>query len=338
MDDFYVNTLHQSKNEWAANLLNILTPLVIEGMKSIFNESVELCKGNDQQSKYLMTFQNFIKRIPKWNPAIVETERKRIVDKSGCAFLEDLITCIHIIHLKLLSAIRVGQKQKKIDINIPKLDDFIHKVYIHAARKIYSNVYLFELEIPPLQVQKNQRELELLIQEAILNSIRESIPVEALLRAYMDESEEVIVKEEIKEIVKEKDVSDEDKVKAAATAANKTEIITETKNDAPAAVPALESSESLMDMMNKSTDAPITNPTSSSSSSSEVDPFPELNVVTETLASKPTENANDYERIKISDETVDLGAFDVHVIDPAPVQEDLSLKLENFIDDIEILA
>jgi hypothetical protein len=93
-----------------------------------------------------------------------------------------------------------------------------------------------------------------------------------------------------------------------------------------------------MDMMNKSTDAPITIPTSSSSSSSEVDPFPELNIVTETLASKPTENANDYERIKISDETVDLGAFDVHVIDPAPVQEDLSLKLENFIDDIEILA
>ena len=26
---------------------------------------------------------------------------------------------------------RVGQKQKKIDISVPKLDDFIHKTYIN---------------------------------------------------------------------------------------------------------------------------------------------------------------------------------------------------------------
>jgi len=336
MDDFYVNTLHQSKNEWAANLLNILTPLIVEGMKSIFNESVELCNSNDQQSKYLMTFQNFIKRIPKWNPSIVETERKRIMEKSGCAYLEDLITCIHIIHLKLLSAIRVGQKQKKIDIVIPKLDDFIHKVYIHAARKIYSNVYLFELGIPPLQVQKNQRELELLVQEAILNSIRESIPVEALLRAYMDESEEVVVKEEIKEIVKEKDLSDEEKTKATTESTEKkTEVISEVKPVTPA---ALESNDSLMDLMNSSS-VSATAAATPSSSSTELEAFPELSVVTEPAAPKVADNY-DYnpDRIKISDEAADLGALDVHVIDPAPVQEDLALNLDSFIDDIEILA
>lgn len=74
--------------------------------------------------------------------------------KSGCSYLEDLVTCVHIIQLKVLTAMRVGQKQKKIDINIPKLDDFIHKAYINVARKVYKNVYLFELGIPPLQTQK----------------------------------------------------------------------------------------------------------------------------------------------------------------------------------------
>jgi hypothetical protein len=39
-------------------------------------------------------------------------------------------------------------------------------------------------------VQKNNRELEMIIQEAILVSIRDSIPTEAIIRAYMDESEE----------------------------------------------------------------------------------------------------------------------------------------------------
>jgi hypothetical protein len=49
------------------------------------------------------------------------------------------------------------------------------------------NVYLFEKNINPLQVQKNNRELEVIIQESILTAIRESIPTEAIIRAYMEE-------------------------------------------------------------------------------------------------------------------------------------------------------
>ena len=177
MDDFNVGSLHESKNEWGARLLTIMTPLIIEGLRSIFEEAHKLCRDNNEMDKYLMTFQNFISRIPKWNPNIIENERKRICDRSGCGYLEDLITCVHIIQLKLLTAMRSGNKQKKIDINIPKLDDFIHKAYVHVARKIYKNVYLFEIDIPPLQIQKNHRELEIIVQECILNAVRESIPV-----------------------------------------------------------------------------------------------------------------------------------------------------------------
>jgi hypothetical protein len=135
-----------------------------------------------------MTFQNLLSRIPKWNLIIVEEERKRIIERSGCNYLEDLITCVHIIQLKVLTCIRVGNKQKQIDISIPKLDNFIHKVYIHVARKLYLNIYLFENNITPLQAQKNNRELEIIVQECILTTIRESIPTEDIIRAYMDES------------------------------------------------------------------------------------------------------------------------------------------------------
>ena len=199
MDDFNVSSLHESKNEWVSRLINIFTPLIIEGYKSIFNEALQLCKQNNEMDKYLMTFQNFISRVPKWNTAIIEQERKRIHDKSCCGYLEDLITCVHIIQLKILTSMRTGNKQKKINITIPKLDEFIHKIYINAARKLYKNVYLFEINIPPLQIQKYQRELELIVQECILITIRESIPVESILRAYMDETIEEEVIEEIKE-------------------------------------------------------------------------------------------------------------------------------------------
>jgi hypothetical protein len=206
MDDFNISSLHESKNEWCARLITILTPFVIEGYKSIFDESYKLCKDNNEINKYLMTFQNFISRVPKWNHSIIEHEKKRICDKSGCSYLEDLVTCVHIIQLKILTSIRVGNKQKRIDISIPKLDEFIHKIYINVARKLYKNVYLFEINISPLQIQKHNREMETIVQECILNTIRDSIPVETILKAYMDETLEEEVIEEIKEQIVDEDI------------------------------------------------------------------------------------------------------------------------------------
>ena len=198
MDDFSVSSLSESKNEWCARLLNTLTPSIFQGLKSIFDEAYKLCQDNREIDKYLMTFQNFLTRVPKWNQTIIDTEKNRIIQTSGCTYLEELITAVHIIQLKSLTCVRVGSKQKKIDIDVPSVSDFVHKIYIHVARKIYTNIYLFEKGIQPLQIQKNTREVEIMIKECILNTIRDSVPVESILRAYMDETEEQDV--EVKEV------------------------------------------------------------------------------------------------------------------------------------------
>lgn len=216
MDDFVIANLHESRNEWCARLVSILTPMVADGINSVFDEAWKMCKDNNEESKYLMTFQNLLSRIPKWNSVIIENECKRIIDKSGCTYLEDLITCVHIIQLKVLTCIRVGNKQKKIDISIPKLNNFVHRVYINTARKIFSNIYLFEKKIHDLQKQKNMREFEIIIQECILVAIRESIPTESIIRAYMDENEEheeEITVEPVEETKTEENPKTEENVK-----------------------------------------------------------------------------------------------------------------------------
>jgi hypothetical protein len=310
MDDFNVSSLHESKNEWGARLLTILTPLIIEGFKSIFDESYKLCCDNNETEKYLMTFQNFITRIPKWNSAIIETEKKRIIDRSGCSYLEELVTCIHIIQLKLLTAMRVGKKQKKIDINIPKLDDFIHKCYINVARKMYKNVYLFDLNCQPLQIQKNNRELELIIQECILNAVRDSIPLESILKAYMDETVEEDVIEEIKEQLFDNPIKSEKQsifegkgennislkfndVDSAISKSGKEELI-----EAPKTIERLEEISTLRNIQRK------------------------------------IEEEEDDEKLKISDEDVSLDSLDVQIISPQEIKLDTDL----LFDDIEILA
>ena len=237
MDDFVLSNLQESRNEWCSRLVSIFTPLILGGIRSIFNESWKLCLDNDEANKYLMTFQNLLSRIPKWNNVIIEEERKRIIERSGCNYLEDLITCVHIIQLKVLTCIRVGNKQKKIDISIPKLDSFIHKVYIHVARKTYANVYLFDKNVSPLQYQKNTREIETIIQESILISIRESIPTEAIIRAYMDES---IEQEEEVTIEKIEDEEPEPEPVAVADEEKPIDAHITKEEDIPAVVPVIQ--------------------------------------------------------------------------------------------------
>jgi hypothetical protein len=317
MDDFNISTLHESRNEWSARLISILTPLIIDGYKSILEEALKLCKENNEMDKYLMTFQNFISRVPKWNTTIIETEKKRICEKSGCAYLEDLITCVHIIQLKILTVMRVGQKQKKIDINIPKLDDFLHKVYINVARKIYKNVYLFELNVSPLQIQKYNRELEILVQESILNTLRESVPVEAILKAYMDETVEEDVVEEIKEEFFQEPVNNDNEnenTNANGNASGKLSF-----NDV----------DLVKDQFNK--EHQINAPKS-------IERLEELSEFRHNQRKLETDDDSDNDnvfqgKLQISNEDVNLDSLDVHVIG----EPELETLPDLVIDDIELL-
>jgi len=309
MDDFVISNLHESRNEWCSRLVSIFTPLVADGIRSIFNESWKLCMDNDEVNKYLMTFQNLLSRVPKWNNVIVEEERKRIIERSGCNYLEDLITCVHIIQLKVLTCIRVGNKQKKIDISIPKLDHFIHKIYINVARKVYMNVYLFEKNISPLQTQKNNRELETIIQECILTAIRESIPTEAIIRAYMDESveqEEEVTIENIEEPVESKSIID----------TNETKEPYKDEEELPSVVPSIQNidnedvitrltfndMDSMMDDDNtiKSVEAPKS-----------LERLEEISTSRAIQRKLEEDSDDDSDRIQIHTDMIDLSGFDI---------------------------
>ena len=138
MDDFNIAGLKDSGCVWSRQIVRILTPCIIEGINLIMSEAVKLCTETREYDKISKTFQNLLSRIPKWNTYIIRAECDKIIKTSGVGYLEELITCVHIIQLKVMTAIRAGQKQKKIDIDIPKLEDFVHKVYIQVARKAYT--------------------------------------------------------------------------------------------------------------------------------------------------------------------------------------------------------
>ena len=297
-----------------------------------------------------MTFQNFLSRVPKWNSTIIEQETQRIIDRSGCGYLADMLTCVHIIQLKILTCMRVGSKQKKVDIDVPPLNNFIHKVYVHCARKLYTNVYLFERGIPALTIQKNGRELEIIIKECILDSIRESIPLELILKTYMDETiedhTEIHIKEEI--VSQEAVEHPSSEVAAATPAANPihdasvTNAVIAAGGDPTSPFPSVESTN------NSST------PNNSTIKFNDIDSAIDMNNMEHSIHAPKTEDRLEQisnerylqrkmqeedddevsDRIQIGDD-VKLDLFDVQSIEDPP-------KTLNYdapeLDDIEVLA
>lgn len=341
MDDYSMASLQESRNEWCARLVHILTPLIIQGFRSIFKEANKLCVENEEGDKYLMTFQNFLSRVPKWNASIVETETKRIVDNSKCGYLEDLITCVHIIQLKSLTCMRVGNSHKKVDLNIPQLNEFVHKVYINVARKLYTNVYLFEQNIMPLNIQRNNRELELITKECILGTIRDNIPVEEILKVYMDESvEEDVQVEEKEEIISEEPVEEED------ASANEVEAVPSKAEPVASADEAVASTNEVGTEINIATPSipgaisfsDVDKAIDTNKQESEIVAPKDIEVLEKISADnhqrRKEEEAEEEaeEKLSIGDE-ITLTDLDVHSVVPSPQE----LKKEEVWDEIEIL-
>merc|ERR1712070_469407 len=128
--------LLETKNEYANQLISFLKKPLYEGIKSIYDESVEICKRNNENKMILKTFQDLLSRIPQWNQLIIDDECNRIIETSSCNWLDDLITAVFVSHTRVLS-ITNDKSNKKINLSIPTFDNFIHKVYIFIARQIW---------------------------------------------------------------------------------------------------------------------------------------------------------------------------------------------------------
>jgi hypothetical protein len=88
---------------------------------------------------------------------------------------------------------------------------------VNSARKLYSNVYIFEKGIHPLNVQRNNREFEIIVKESIFNTIRDNIPVEEMIKMYLEDSiEDVVEVTENEEVIKQEPIISEEAANISA--------------------------------------------------------------------------------------------------------------------------
>jgi len=184
-----LNQYIEIKNEYTIQLTNILTPLIFEGFQSIYKDISKISKSND----ILKMFQSCLQRIPKWDDKILNLEINRILNNSNSnLWLNDLIKATVKANIVLLTYNNNYQNNiLKIDpkfYNFITLNDFIHKLYIECAREFWNNPYLFFHEYNPIEIKKNQREVNNIIKECIKDTIRKFLPIKYILDIYLDDT------------------------------------------------------------------------------------------------------------------------------------------------------
>ena len=205
-----LNVYADAKTEYTRQLTQFSLPAFTGYFLKLLDE-IKASEVNPK--KLLLTFQSSLKDIPEWNQEKVQKETGHIIKDINCDYYDDLLSAVFVAHTKVLSAIRLTTKQKKLHITIPKVDHFLHHTLIECARILWSNVYLFSPNGSDIERQKSLRQIEQLIQDGILQSVRSMLPVKNILKEYLkdDDEEEEKDEDELKEKeMKEKEVKDEE--------------------------------------------------------------------------------------------------------------------------------
>jgi len=180
-----INFFIETKSEYTIQLVNVLTPLIYEGLQSIYTEAL---KTSDDSNNLLKVFQTFLNLVPKWNPETIKQETDRIMNNSkSYSWLPDLVKATIKANIIVLTYNSTKNKVDPKYYRDVKIEDFIHRVYIECAKELWNNPYLMYNQYPPIELKRNQRDTLNLIKEAIREGVRKSLPIKEILDVYLEE-------------------------------------------------------------------------------------------------------------------------------------------------------
>ena len=207
-----VGVYAEAKGEYTKQLCQFMLP----ALQQYFLDMLDDAKQKEPvATKVLLMFQQLLEGVPDWNVDKVQRETATLTAATHCDYLEELLTAVFIAHTKVLSAIRLTSRQKKLQITIPRLEHFLHRTFTECSRLLWSNIYLFSTTSPSIERQKNLRQIESILHDGIQQAIRGMLPVKNILREYLRDDEGEEEEEEAEEEKEEKETKEVKEVKEA---------------------------------------------------------------------------------------------------------------------------
>jgi hypothetical protein len=168
------------------NLARVLVPHVADGLWSIYDNAKTACERNQQPEKTLQTFQNLLTRIPQWSEDVLQKEVDRIGVASKCDYMDDLLLGVFVSYIRAFASLQqVESTHVNIEFDRPSLEKFIHEFYKSAARKSWSNAYMYKtIGVSSEQQARNRRDIESMLEASMSEVIDGFIPWRQISRAY----------------------------------------------------------------------------------------------------------------------------------------------------------
>jgi hypothetical protein len=178
-----ISTYSEARNEYLKQLSTWIVPFMIQHYRNLWNEAKKL--GGERRE--MVVFQEKCAEVPKWNQDIIDTNVNKLLDSCRCDYLEELMAAVFIAHTKVLISIRVSSKHKKLQITLPKLDHFLHRIFSECARSFWKSPFLFLDDQKPIEMQKNLIQAEALCSESIAMAVRSLLPIKNILNEYLSD-------------------------------------------------------------------------------------------------------------------------------------------------------
>jgi len=182
--DSVLSVYSDARAEYTKQLCMFLVPAYFQFYIELLEKAKQAMVA--EPKKVLWQFQTYLNEIHDWNMEKVNHEIHTIHTNCGCDYLEDLLTAVFIAHTKVLTAIRLSANNKKVEINVPKVEHFLFKVLCETAKLLWSSTYLFRDGIPGMERQQNYRSIEQILNEGILQAVRNLVPVKSILKDFMN--------------------------------------------------------------------------------------------------------------------------------------------------------
>lgn len=281
-----VATYSEARSEYTKQLATFIVPSIVAWFQTLWARN-----ASDRQ-RCLSAFQSECEEITRWNQDRINDEVRALLERSGCDYMEELMTAVFVAHTKVLTAVRLSTKQKKLSITVPKLDHFIHRVFKESARCFWKTPFLFMGDGGVVERQKNILQVEALASESITTAIRGLLPVKQILKDYLGDDEE--------------EVTDEPEVKPVETPA-----------EAPAEAPAVKSEVKPVDKSEVNSEVQAEKPEK-----------PENPDEVKLEVKEVTPEVKEVAAAKTDEKEIKPGNEEVPVPAPAPVQAPSIIKID----------
>lgn len=172
-----MEVLNDAERRFSAKLVAAMLPELVDTFWAIWEET----KKETKDRKFVENYRQNLRKIKdEWSNVKVKGHVANIVKE--CAMFPRLIAAVFVIHVKILSSIRIDKNSKKISLKLPSNDVFVHTCFIECARDLYEEPWIITDEKP---VSERRDELNRRFTKCIRETIENLVPTEEILNAYL---------------------------------------------------------------------------------------------------------------------------------------------------------